>query len=283
MSLPLSDITTLFSGAFNTTGTTGSLLDTIYGIGSGSAGSGLVNPIQALQTAQATETQQVKATAQQPAVKIALAAFTKAVNSATSVNQLLSSPDVMNVLLTASGMSDQVGYTALAKKVLTSNLSDPNSLANQMTDSRWLTLAQTYNFAQNGLSAIQNPKVIASVSNAYAQALWDASEDSVTPGLSNALYFISQAPTITSVTQIAGDPTLFSVVTTALGIPEQVVYQGVSAEESAISSRLDVGRLKDANYVKGLAEQYLMNNSSTASASSTDLTTLAVQANGILA
>jgi hypothetical protein len=282
VSLPLADIASLFSSAFSTSSTTSSLLDTIYGIG-GAAGSSLTNPIAALQTAQATETQQVAATARQPAVKMALSTFTKAVNAATSLDQLLSNPNVMNVLLTASGMSDQVGYTALAKDVLTSNLSDPNSLANKMSDSRWLTLAQTYNFATNGLAAIQNPKVLASVSNAYAQAVWDTNQDSVTPGLSNALYFISQAPTITSVMQIAGDPTLFSVVTTALGIPEQVVYQGVTGEETAISSQLDVSRLKDPNYVKGLAEQYLMNTGSASATSPTDLTTLAVQANGILA
>ncbi len=62
----------------------------------------------------------------------------------------------MNVLLTANGMSDQIGYTALATKALTSNLSDPNSLANTLTDTRWKTLAETYNFHANGLSSIQN-------------------------------------------------------------------------------------------------------------------------------
>lgn len=282
MSDTLSYLTTLYSSSFGITSTATSLLDTLYGNSAGASGS--TNAVEALQTAESTEAKQVSITAEQPTVKSAISAFTKAVKSATSVDQLLANPDVMNVLLTASGMSDQIGYTALAQKTLTSNLSDPNSLVNQLTDTRWKTLAETYNFATNGLSAIQNPKVLALVSNAYAQATWESNEDSVTPGLSNALYFISQAPTIRSVDQILGDPTLFNVVTTALGVPEQIVFQDMNAEENAITSRLDISQLRNPTFVQTFAERYLIQNSSTASAStsSADLTGLAVQAQGIL-
>jgi hypothetical protein len=72
------------------------------------------------------------------------------VNAARNVTQLLSNPAVTNVLLTANGMSDQIGYTALAIKALTSDLSDPSSLVNTLSDTRWKTLAQTYNFGKRG-------------------------------------------------------------------------------------------------------------------------------------
>jgi hypothetical protein len=275
-------LTSLFSSSV---GATDPILAALYG-GGQSAGSTGQSPVQALQSAESNETQQVKVTAAQPQVQQAIKAFTQAVNGAKSVTQLLSNPAVMNVLLTANGMQDQIGYTALATQALTSNLNDPNSLVNKLTDTRWQTMATTYNFAANGLSAIQNPTAIASIANAYAQATWESSQDSVTPGLSNALAFKAQAASITSVDQILGNMTVRTVVTTALGIPPQIAFQDMSAQTQAISSRLDVKQLQDPKFVENLAEQYLIANNANASSSTgstSDLTTLAVQGQGFVA
>ena len=219
MSGSLSYLTSLFSASF---GTGDTILDAIYGMGSTAS---TQDPVQALASAEANQTQDVKITAAQPMVQHAINAFTQAVNSAKSMTQLLANPAFMNVLLTANGMSDQIGYTALATKALTSNVSDPNSLVNQLSDTRWKTLAGDYNFSATGLASFQNPATIASIANLYATNTWETSQDSVTPGLSNALAFKATASTITSVDQILGDPTMRTVVTTALGIPEQIAFQ----------------------------------------------------------
>ncbi len=286
MSISQSYLLSLYSSA-NSSSTGASLLDTLYGIGGGTtSGTSGASPVQALATAQQTETSAVKQTAAEPAVKVAIAQFTQAVNSATSVNQLLANPAVMNVLLTAAGMTDQIGNTALATQVLTSNLNDPNSLANTLTDTRWQSLAQTYNFAANGLKALQNPATIAAVTNGYAQITWENSQDSVTPGLSNALAFIQQASTITSVDQLLSNPVVRDVVTTAYNIPEQIAFQSINAQEQAITNKLNISQLQDPKFVQTLAQQYLIENnlnSSDSSSSPTDLTTLAVQAQGIIA
>jgi hypothetical protein len=281
MSSSLSYLPALFA---NSVGSGSSLLDAIYGIG-GSSGS--ADPVQALQSAEQNQTQDVKLTGTQPMVQSAIANFTKAVNSATSMTQLLANPAFMNVLLTANGMSDQIGYTALATKALTSDLSDPNSLANQLADTRWKTLAQDYDFSSTGLASLQDPTAIASISKLYTTNIWETSQDSVTPGLSNALAFKSQAASITSVDQILGNMTVRNVVTTALGIPQQIAFQSINAQEQAISTRLDVTKFQDPKFVETFAQQYLIANAANASSSSSssstpDLTTLAVQGQGIL-
>jgi Protein of unknown function (DUF1217) len=267
-------------------GSGSSLLNVIYGTGTQSTTASGQSPVQALQLAEQNQTQQVKATAAQPDVKTAIAAFTKAVNSATSVTQLLRDPAVMNVLLTANGMSDQIGYTALATKALTSNLGDSKSLVNTLSDTRWKTLAQTYNFAANGLKSIQNATAIANIANAYATAVWHKNEDSVTPGLSNALAFKAQAASITSVDQILGNMTLRTVVTTALGLPVQLAFQSLTAQEKAISTRLDVTKFQDPKFVESFVQRYLVAASASASSSgataTTSLTSLALQARGTL-
>lgn len=279
MSGSLSYLTSLFSSSF---GSGDPLLNALYGTGSASGSTGQT-PVQALTSAERNQTREIKLTAAQPTVQHTITAFTRAVTGAKSVAQLLANPTVMNVLLTANGMSDMVGYTALVTKVLTSNLADPKSLANTLTDTRWKTLAQTYNFATNGLTGIQNPATLTTIANGYAQVTWQATQDQVTPGLSNALAFKAKAATITSVDQVLGDPVLRDVVTTALGIPKQIAFQTLNAQEQAISTRIDLKKFQDPSFVESFVQRYLIANAANSAASSSstpDLTTLAVQSGG---
>ena len=276
MSGSLSSLSSLFSTGSN-------LLDILYG---GGGKSSTQDPIQALRSAERNKAQDLKVTAADPEVKHTIAAFTKAVKEAKSVAQLLANPTVMKVLLTANGMKDQIGYTALVSKVLTSKLNDPKSLVNKLTDPRWRTLAQTYDFAANGLSAIQNPRVLDAVTKGYVQDTWQNNEDSVTPGLSNALTFKAQASTIKSIDQLLGNPAIRTVVTVALGIPRQIAFQPLSTQEEVIATHLDLKQLQDPKFVDSFAQRYLIAAStdpSSAPAASPDLTTLAVKGRGILA
>ncbi len=282
MSISAAYLPSLF-GSLSSSGT-GSLLNTLYGIGSQPLNAAGQNPVEALESAEQNETQDVKATTAEPTVQHAIAAFTAGVQNATSVTQLLNNPAVMQVLMTANGLADQLPYTALAQKALTSNLSDPNSLANTLTDTRWKSVASTYNFATQGLSVIQQPSVIATLANAYAEVTWRNSLDAQTPGLSNALTFRAEASTITSVDQILGDSVMRTVVTTALGIPEQIAFQPLEAQEKAISSRLDITQFQDPKYVESFVQKYLIANNSNGNSTSTtpSLTALASQAQGLV-
>jgi hypothetical protein len=86
-------------------------------------------------------------------------------------------------------------------------------LANKLTRTRWNLVVQTYEFANEGLGAIQGPRVLSTIASAYAEVTWHHSLDAATPGLSKPLTFRGE------VNQIPGDPVMRNVVTTALGIP----------------------------------------------------------------
>jgi hypothetical protein len=90
---------------------------------------------------------------------------------------------------------------------------------------------------------------------------------------------------VSSAYEILGNPTLRTVVTTALGIPLQIAFQSLNAQEKSISDRLDITKLQDPKFVESFAQRYLIANAQNASSSTSstpDLTTLAVQAGGIL-
>jgi hypothetical protein len=261
-----------------------SMLATLYGYAGSKANSLGQNPAAALASAERNETRNIRLTAAEPEVKRAMDAFTAGVGKAKTVQELLANPAVMRVLMTANGLADQIPYTALARKALQSDLGDPKSLANRLTDTRWKPVVTTYDFANKALSVIQDPKVIATIANAYAEVTWRKSLDAATPGLSNALAFRKVASTISSVYQILGDPVMRSVVTTTLGIPLEIAFQPLEAQEQAVSTRLDITRFKDPKFVESFVQRYLLaaGTKATNTGTSPSLSTLAMQSRGLV-
>lgn len=267
--LSLSGITALFGDTGSGSGS--SLLATLYG-GTGTS-SDAASSLAALKNAEANGTKLIAAEAKDPAVSRDVTAFRSAVANATDAKSLLGNAAFMKVFLTANGLSDQIDYPALAKKALLSDTSDTASLANTLTDTRWKAVAKTYDFA-NGLTNLKKSGVLDTLADGYAEMSWRQSLDDATPGLSKALTFRSQASSITSVDQILGDSVLRSVVTTALGLPLEIALQPLEAQEKAISSRLDLSKLKDSKFVETFTQKYLIAAAGDDSSSSSNTLTL---------
>jgi hypothetical protein len=243
------------------------------------------NPLLDLKIAQQDQTTDVAQEALQPQVLQAINAFKTAIANAPNIQTALANPDVQQVLLTANGLSNYIGDTALVQNAFLSNPDDPTSLVNQLQDSSLLSAVQTYNFGKTGLAELQNPKIVATLTSAYAEVLWRQSLDAATPGLSNALDFLGQASSIKSVNDILDNYTNFEVVTTALGIPQEIVNQDTTAQQQAISSRVEIAKFQDPNYVTSLTDQYLLTmqeNSQSYSDDDASLTTLSVQASSLV-
>lgn len=276
----------LFSGgSASTSEIVGSMLSAITsGVTSSTTATSTGNPLLDLKLAQANQATDVKLEAQQPQVALDINAFKTAVANAPNIQTALLNPNVQKVLLTANGLSSYIGQTALVQKMFLSNPSDPNSLARQLGDSGFLSAVQTFNFSKNGMAELRNPQVVSTLTNGYAEVMWRQSLDQATPGLSNALTFLSQASSITSVDQILASQTNFDVVTGALGLPLEIVNQTQTAIRTAITSRLDISKLQDPQFVNSLTDQYLLSQqtSNASSSSSTSLESLAAQSAGLL-
>lgn len=257
------------------------LLATLYGQNGGASQSG-ISATQALRNAEAHEARDVGLVARQPEVKRVTDAFARAVAKAATPDALLHDPAALEVILTANGLGDQLGRDALARQALTSDLTKADSLANKLTDTRWAKTAKLYDFAHSALSVIRKPGVMAALVNGYAEVKWRQSLDKATPGLSNALTFRARASTITSAYDILGDPVFRSVVTTTLKLPQEIAYQPLTAQVTAITSRVDIAKFKDASFVDKFSQRYLMAAADAANTDpTTDLTSLAVRTQGL--
>jgi hypothetical protein len=277
----------LFSSGSSTGDASAAILNALNSGTTGTASTAVStgNPLVDLKLAQTNETADVAREAKDPQVARDIAAFKQGVANAKTITTALSNPNVLKVLLTANGLGSQVQYPGLAKKVLLSDPSVSDSLVNKLASSTWLATVKAYNFSKNGLAGLQNPKVIASLANGYAEVMWRQSLDKATPGLANALAFIGQAKSVKTVDDILGDSVNRAVVTTALGIPQQIAFQSLTAQEQAITSRLDVRKLQDPKFVTSLTDQYLVTmqrNAQASAGSGTDILSLSVQANSLV-
>ena len=273
-------------GLLDPAATVGSLLATLFGQGRAAAGALRSDqpPALALSNADKFRDRDMRLTAAKPEVKRAVDAFAKAVRSAATPDALLRDPAALDVILTANGLGDMVPRAAMARKALLSDLSDPKSLANTLTDPRWKQAAQTLDFARRGLAVVRDPRTAAKLADAYAEVKWRHSLDAATPGLSNALTFRARAASVGSTLEILGDPVLREVVTVALGIPKQIAFQSIEAQQKAIDTRLDVAKLKDKGFVEKFAQRYLLEAAKTAAPDDgSDLTALSVRAGGLTA
>ena len=113
---------------------------------------------------------------------------------------------------------------------------------------------------------------------------WQNGLDAGQAGLGDALIFRERAATAKTAYAVLGDPVLRRVVTTALGLPQQIAVQSVEAQARAITSRLDLGKLQDPKEVARLAERYVVAAAGSASTTSTGTTVLSgLLAGGLLA
>lgn len=247
--------------------TSGDATTNLFGIIYGQNTGGSVDPVSSLIVAEKNQTKYVARQANDPQTKSAVSHFLSVVAKAPDLKTLLADPIARDVLLTANGLGDQSSYTALATKALLSDTTKTDNLASKLSDTRWLSMAKTYDFANSGLSNLKKPGALNSITTGYATVKWQESLEQSTPGISAALDFRSRADKITSVVQILGDANLRKVVTTALNIPPQIAFQSLEAQEKAISSKIDIGKFKDPNFVEQFTRRFLVANQSSDSTS----------------
>ncbi len=97
--------------------------------------------------------------AKSPEVSRQTDGFVEKLQNIKTSDQLMADRDTLGVVLGAFGLQDEIGNTALIKRILDSDLTDSTSLANTWSDTRFLSMARAFNFAGEGgpqLSAIQD-------------------------------------------------------------------------------------------------------------------------------
>ena len=192
-----------------------------------------------------------------PAVQHDISYFRSAIAKVTSADDLVKDYRLLKFTLTAFGLDSQINAQALIKKVLNSDLSDPNSLANKLADPRFRQLAQAFNFAAGGASKVQDSAFQDSVVQNYVTAAFEQNAAQTNPGVRLALYFKRMAPTITSWYQVLGDVPLYKVMTTTFNVQALGPSDDVDKQSQFLEKRVGIANLQDPKFVDRFVTRFL--------------------------
>lgn len=220
---------------------------------------------------QRTGTAAVARFAADPQIVRATEKFSAAKDSLTSAEGIVGNYNTLKVALTAFGLEGDINNKAFIRKVLESDLADPKSLANRLSDKRYLKLAQAFALGPGGKPA--KPETIVNlVSRSYVERAFELAVGETDDNLRLALNAKRELNLLANRTSsestkwytILGSPPLRSVVEGALGLPSSLakapVEKQLEAFGAAASRRFGgnfFDKLKDATTLDKLIETYV--------------------------
>jgi hypothetical protein len=175
-----------------------------------------------------------------PAVKKELDYVKAQIAKMKSPDELYKNYRVMKFVLSAYGLESELQYIGRIKKVLESDMSDDKSLANSLRDARYRQIASALNIKATGLATLKSSATLDAITQKYLTNEYEKSFEGTNPAIREGLYFLRNIGNVSSVYEILGDPVLRKVVTTTLGLPDQIAVQSIESQAQLITKRLDV-------------------------------------------
>lgn len=162
-----------------------------------------------------------------------------------SVDDLMADSRLYNYALSASGLDPATTNTNLVRDVLEGGVSDPDSIANKLSNKAYARLATSLNFEAYGEAATTRSPAQQPVVDKYMRQTLEEDAGKDNQGVRLALYFERKASTITSWYDVLADTALSSVVRTALGLPDSFASADIDKQAQAFEQKLDLADFTD--------------------------------------
>ena len=180
-----------------------------------------------------------------PEVKRESDYFLANIRGVKSAEDFLKNDRLYKFAMTAFGLKDMIYAKAFMRKVLTEGVEGSRSFALQLADPRFREFAEAFNFARYGGTATAFDRAQQGTVDRYLRIQLEADAGKSDEGLRMALYFQRKAPDVTSVFGLMGDPALYKVVQTALGLPAAYSNTDVDKQAAFIRSKIDIADFRD--------------------------------------
>ncbi|WP_341895461.1 DUF1217 domain-containing protein [Ferrovibrio terrae] len=187
-----------------------------------------------------------------------VAYFEENIGSVTSVDDLFADQRLLNFILKAYDMESEAQYPGKIRKILESDLTDSNSLANRFTDPRYENLAADLDLFASGVTTLTTAATIESITEKYQQTAYEKNLDEQAPGVRIAIEFKRRLEDVSTTVQLLGDSVLREVITKANYIPDELAYQETEAQIATVEKKVDVNELKnDPDQIEKIVLRYL--------------------------
>jgi hypothetical protein len=219
-------------------------------------------------------------TAAEPAVKTATAYYEANIGGVTSIQDFVGNYRLLSYALNAYGLGDQINATALITQVLEGGVSNPKSLANTLTDSRWKAFAEAFNFVGKGAGSVSAPSAVQTTTSDYVEQQLESDQGAQDIGVQLALYFQRVAPTVTSEYGILADPNLLEVAQTIFGLSPATSATNIDLQAQTLAKLMPISQLQDPEKLKQLTERFTAMYDLTYGPASGATTSLTVSSDG---
>lgn len=183
--------------------------------------------------------------AQQPVASREIEHYEKTISSIKSIDDFMADDRVFRFAMKAFGLEEMSYAKGLVRKILEQGTDDPQALANQLVDTRYRDLANTFNFKRYEAAATSFTDATSGTVDRYIRQTLEEDAGTENQGVRLALYFERKAADINGPFDILGDKALLQVVQTATGISPATASNPIDKQAKEIEKRLDLSDLKD--------------------------------------
>lgn len=186
--------------------------------------------------------------------------FKENIGTIKSVDELFENKNhrLLKFVLSAYDLESEAQYPGKIRKILESDLTDIDSLANRFKDPRFLQLTKDLNLNFMGVTKLQLGSTIQDLTSRYERVAYEKHLDEQAPGVRAAIEFNRRIKDVTLTAQLLGDNVLREVVTVANNIPKEIAYQEVESQVTAVERKVDLNSLKsDQNEREKMVMRYL--------------------------
>jgi hypothetical protein len=184
-------------------------------------------------------------TAAEISVKTATAYYEANIGKVTSVQDFVGNYRLLSYALDAFGLGGEINAKALITKVLEGGVSNPNSLANTLKDSRWKAFAEAFDFADKGVGSITSSGAVEAATQDFLEQQLESDQGAQNVGVQLALYFQRVAPTVTSEYGVLADKNLLEVAQTIFGLSPATSATNIDAQAQMLSNLMPISDLQD--------------------------------------
>jgi hypothetical protein len=180
-----------------------------------------------------------------------------------SVDDFFKDGRLVKFVLSSFDLESEAQYPGKIRKILESDLSDVDSLANRFQDPRFKKMAEMLQIGFLKESKLKMESTTLDLVRQFERVKYEQHLDEQAPGVRAAIEFERRIKDVTQTVQLLGDAVMRDVVLTGNQIPKEIAYQEVDAQVTALEKRLDVKALvADETAIEKLITRYLVFKSS---------------------
>lgn len=181
-----------------------------------------------------------------------------ALDKVTSVDELFKNYRALEFVTSALGISSRLANPGLLKRALLSDPDDSKSLINQLNSASLKNAQASLKLRENGVATLKSQSYLDELADSYKRTRYEQNIAQNNPEVTSARYFKANVKDATdNIYKILGDRVLRDVVTTTLGLPQEIAVQPVETQARAVTTRLDITRFNDPAFVDKFIQRYL--------------------------